>query len=53
MDILLYLIPLALVLGLLWLAGFMWALKNNQFDDPDGAASRILADDTGEVPPSA
>ena len=45
MDILIYLIPIALTLGLLWLAGFMWALRNGQFDDPEGAASRILADD--------
>jgi cbb3-type cytochrome oxidase maturation protein len=48
LDILLYLIPLALLLGLLWLAGFMWALKNGQFDDPEGAATRILQDDESE-----
>jgi cbb3-type cytochrome oxidase maturation protein len=45
MDILLYLIPAALGLGGLWLAGFMWALKNGQFDDPEGSAARILLDD--------
>lgn len=45
MDILLLLIPVALILGGLWLAGFMWALKDGQFDDPEGAASRILSDD--------
>ena len=42
MDILLYLIPMALVMGGLWLAGFMWALRTGQFDDPEGAANRIL-----------
>jgi cbb3-type cytochrome oxidase maturation protein len=42
---LLYLIPVALFLGLLGLAAFLWALKNGQFDDPDGAAERILFDD--------
>jgi cbb3-type cytochrome oxidase maturation protein len=42
---LLYLIPAALFLGLLGLAAFLWALKNGQFDDPDGAAERILFDD--------
>lgn len=42
MDILLYLIPIALVMGGLWLAGFMWALKSGQFDDPQGNAHRIL-----------
>ncbi len=42
---LLYLIPAALFLGLLGLAAFLWALKNGQFEDPDGAAERILFDD--------
>lgn len=42
---LVYLIPIALVMGLLGLAAFLWALRNGQFDDPDGAAARILLDD--------
>lgn len=42
---LLVLIPLALGLGLIGLAGFFWALRNGQFDDPDGAAARILIDE--------
>lgn len=45
MNVLLLLIPAALVLGGLGLAGFIWALKSGQFDDPDGAAARILLDD--------
>ena len=45
MDILTWLIPMALVMGGLWLVGFMWALKNGQFDDPEGAANRILEED--------
>lgn len=45
MDILLVLIPVALLLGILALAGFMWALKNNQYDDLEGAAHRILLED--------
>ncbi len=45
MNILLLLIPAALILGGLGLAGFIWALKSGQFDDPDGAAARILLDD--------
>ena len=51
MNVLLYLIPLALFLGLLGLAGFLWALRSGQFDDLDGAAHRILFDD--ETPPQA
>lgn len=45
MNILLYLIPAALVLGLLGLCAFLWALRSGQFDDLDGAANRILFDD--------
>lgn len=45
MDILIYLLPIALTLGVIGLAGFFWALKSGQFDDPEGDASRILRDD--------
>ncbi|RMD89442.1 MAG: cbb3-type cytochrome oxidase assembly protein CcoS [Alphaproteobacteria bacterium] len=45
MSILLFLIPLALVMGALGLAAFLWALKSGQFEDLDGAAERILLDD--------
>ena len=42
---LLYLIPIAIGLGLLGLVAFLWALKSGQFDDLEGAANRILFDD--------
>ncbi|MDJ0686583.1 MAG: cbb3-type cytochrome oxidase assembly protein CcoS [Alphaproteobacteria bacterium] len=45
MSALMYLIPIALLLGLLGLAAFLWSLKSGQFDDLDGAAERILYDD--------
>ncbi|WP_234054110.1 MULTISPECIES: cbb3-type cytochrome oxidase assembly protein CcoS [unclassified Xanthobacter] len=45
MNVLIYLIPIALFLGLLGLAGFLWSLKSGQFEDLDGAAVRILNDD--------
>ena len=48
MDILLYLIPIALTLGLIGLAGFLWTMRNNQYDDLEGAAHRILFDDEDE-----
>ena len=51
MNILLWLIPAALLLGLLGLLGFLWALKSGQFDDLDGAAHRLLCDDEDEAPP--
>lgn len=50
MDILLFLIPAALLLGLIGLGAFLWALKSGQFDDLDGAAHRILFEDD-DVPP--
>ena len=49
MDVLLFLVPAALVLGALGLGAFLWSLKSGQFDDPDGAAGRILFDD--DLPP--
>jgi cbb3-type cytochrome oxidase maturation protein len=45
MTSLLVLIPVALFLGALGLAAFLWAMKSGQFDDLDGAAARILNDD--------
>jgi len=45
MNVLVYLVPLALALGALGLAAFLWALKNGQFDDLDGAAWRAISDD--------
>ena len=54
MEGLLYLIPIALFLGLLGLAGFLWAMRSGQFDDLDGAAERILFDeDEAEDRPTA
>ncbi|MEQ8194195.1 MAG: cbb3-type cytochrome oxidase assembly protein CcoS [Rhodospirillales bacterium] len=51
MSVLGYLIPAALLLGLLGLGAFLWALKSGQFDDLDGAAMRILIDDEKNDPP--
>lgn len=45
MTILVYLIPIALLLGGLGLAAFLWSLKSGQYEDLDGAASRILIDE--------
>lgn len=39
------LIPIALFLGLCGLAAFFWAMRNNQFEDMDGASMRILIDE--------
>ena len=52
MNQMLILLPLALGLGLVGLAGFFWALRNGQFDDPDGDALRILIDDEAPERPA-
>jgi cbb3-type cytochrome oxidase maturation protein len=44
-DVLIYLIPIAIGLGLVGLFGFMWTLKAGQYDDLEGAKWRILSDD--------
>jgi cbb3-type cytochrome oxidase maturation protein len=45
MSNLIYLIPIALFLGGIGLAAFLWSLRSGQYDDLDGAAMRILLDD--------
>ncbi len=45
MNHLVFLIPVALGLGLLGLAAFIWSMKTGQYDDLDGASMRILDDD--------
>ena len=50
MSNLIYLIPVALVLGGIGLGAFLWSLRNGQYDDLDGSAMRILLDDPKEAP---
>ncbi len=45
MNVLVYLVPIALALGLIGLAAFLWALRSGQFDDLDGAGWRAINDD--------
>ena len=45
MSSLVFLIPLALLLGGAALAAFLWSLRSGQYEDLDGAAERILFDD--------
>jgi cbb3-type cytochrome oxidase maturation protein len=44
-NVLVYLVPMALLLGLTGLFAFLWSLRSGQYDDLDGAALRILDDD--------
>ncbi len=48
MTVLIYLIPAALILGLLGLGAFLWAVRSGQYDDMEGAPHRILFDDDDE-----
>lgn len=50
MSVLLVLVPAALFLGFLGLLAFLWALRSGQFEDPRGAALRILADEEEDHP---
>lgn len=45
MNVIIYLLPMALGLGLLGLVAFLWALRSGQYDDMEGAALRVLPDD--------
>lgn len=46
------LIPVALGLGLAGLAAFFWTVRDGQYADLEGAAQRILLDDS-DAPPKA
>jgi len=45
MNVLVYLLPMALGLGLTGLFAFLWSLRSGQYEDLDGAALRILGDE--------
>ena len=45
MSILFVLVPMAMVLMALAAGAFVWAVRNGQYDDLEGPASRILFDD--------
>ena len=51
MSGLIFLIPIALFLGGLGLAAFLWTLKDGQYEDLDGAANRILLNDDERISP--
>jgi cbb3-type cytochrome oxidase maturation protein len=48
MNILLLLIPLSLMLLVVAIGAFVWAVRRGQFDDLDAAAIDILAEDAME-----
>lgn len=53
MDIILMLIPAALLFSIIALFVFRWSVKSDQYDDMAGEAYRILMDDEDMIPESA
>ncbi|MEM6303461.1 MAG: cbb3-type cytochrome oxidase assembly protein CcoS [Pseudomonadota bacterium] len=51
MNILVVLVPCSLLLGLGALAGFIWTLKADQYEDLEGDAARILLGDEHDEAP--
>jgi cbb3-type cytochrome oxidase maturation protein len=47
-EVLVFLVPLAITLGGLGLAAFLWSLRSGQYDDLDGAAWRAIMDEEPE-----
>jgi cbb3-type cytochrome oxidase maturation protein len=44
MNVVIFMILGAVVLALVALAAFIWSLRSGQYDDPTGAAARVLLD---------
>ncbi len=44
MNVLVFLIPVTLLMGVIGLAAFFWSLRNGQYEDLAGDAERILFD---------
>ena len=52
MSVLSYLIPISLLLGGAGLLFFVFTVRTNQYDDPEGDARRILNSDYDDSPKS-
>ena len=50
MEVLSFLIPISIFLGVVGLGGFIWTLCTNQYDDPEGDSRRILSDTYDDHP---
>ncbi|WP_144574217.1 cbb3-type cytochrome oxidase assembly protein CcoS [Agrobacterium sp. DE0009] len=53
MNMLIYLIPVALFLGALGLFAFLWSVRSGQYEDMDGAAWRVIEDGDDRPQPSS
>jgi len=50
MEVLAYLIPISLLLGGVGLVAFVYTVRSNQYDDPEGDARRILNNEWDDQP---
>ena len=50
MSVLFWLIPIALGMGVVGLAAFLWSMRSGQYEDLDGAAERVLLDREDDRP---
>ncbi|MBR9843274.1 MAG: cbb3-type cytochrome oxidase assembly protein CcoS [Rhodobacteraceae bacterium] len=50
MQVLSYLIPISILLGGVGLLAFLYTVKSNQYDDPEGDARRILSGEWDDHP---
>lgn len=52
MEVIYGLLPGMLILGLVGVIVFFWAVRSGQYDDMEGAANRVLMDDDNHQPES-
>ncbi|MTH98745.1 MULTISPECIES: cbb3-type cytochrome oxidase assembly protein CcoS [Alphaproteobacteria] len=50
MEVLAYLIPISLLLGGIGLVAFIYTVRSNQYEDPEGDSRRILSDEWDDRP---
>ncbi|MBO9397756.1 cbb3-type cytochrome oxidase assembly protein CcoS [Shimia sp. R9_1] len=50
MQVLSYLIPISLLLGGVGLVAFLYTVRSDQYDDPEGNAQRILSGQYDDKP---
>ncbi|MBE1206100.1 cbb3-type cytochrome oxidase assembly protein CcoS [Aminobacter carboxidus] len=53
MSYLVWLVPIALGMGLVGLAAFLWSMNSGQLEDLDGAAERVLLNHGSDYPASS
>ncbi len=52
MEVIYFLIPVMILLGLVMVGVFFWATRSGQYDDLEGPANRILMDDDDPLLPN-